>query len=145
MATRKYINIKRVKGKFHCGEVNIPWGTEFYVSEDGFISVLYKDRECKLCWETSENAYRYFAYNDDGQGELRKKLINETHDLMAQVRDRDVEFERFFHSQTALKYKKDPNNDTEWSWNRLKVHTAPIADLEEIKRIVLKMKRGEAA
>ena len=60
--------------------------------------------------------------------------------VMAKV-DKDNEFGKLFDDIVAMKYKKNPNDDTEWSWDRLKIHQAPIEDLRYLKRIFKGMKK----
>lgn len=137
----KYINICRVKAEdMICGYVNLPYGTECYSSYNGMLYFI-KDGEPKvLCSATSERGYQWFAYNEDGQGIERKRIINECIDIMAKMPDKDEKFGAFLYDAIAMKYKKNPNDMTEWSWDRAKVHTAPIADLEHIRGMLLKMK-----
>ena len=57
--------------------------------------------------------------------------------------DKDNEFAKLFDDLTAMRYKKNPDDETEWSWNRLKVHQAPIEDLKYLKNIFKQMKKIE--
>ena len=136
---RKYINIRRIKGdRFPCGHLNIPYGNEFYV-EGQFICIDMDGAKKPVCWETSERAYTDFAYDDDGRGIERKQLINECHDMMARIPNKDEEFVKFFDDAVAMRYKKHPKDTNEWSWDRYKVHTAPVEDLRHIKDVILTM------
>lgn len=135
-----YFNTKRIKQKVHCGEVNLPYGTFFDVDEQGFIYTIKDGVKLQICWETSEFAYKNFAWDADGNGKERYQIINECIDLMAQI-DKDTEFVKLFDDIVAMKYKKHPDDDSEWSWDRLKVHRAPIEDLRYMKRIFDSMKK----
>lgn len=137
-----YINIHRIKRKAHCGEVNIPYGTEFDVDEQRFLYCVQNGEKRQICWETSETAYKDFAWDDDGNGVERMKLIEECIKLMARI-DKDNEFEKLFVDLVAMKYKKNPNDDNEWSWDRYKVHHAPIEDLKYLKKVFEGMKKIE--
>lgn len=129
----KYINVIRIKGdKFIGGHVNIPYGTECK-AVDGVIITNQNGKDHPICLETSERAYRDFAYNEDGNGIERKKLINDCIDIMSTIPDKDVKFGFLFDDQIAMQYKKHPEDKTEWSWDRFKVHTAPIDDLRYLK------------
>lgn len=138
----KYFNIKRIKQKVHCGEVNIPYGTEFDVDDQNFIYTIQNGVKKQICWETSEFAYKNFAYDVDGKGKERIELITECIDIMSRI-DKDNEFAKLFDDLTAMRYKKNPDDETEWSWNRLKVHQAPIEDLKYLKNIFKQMKKIE--
>ena len=124
-----YINISRIKKLCHCGEVNIPFGTEFDVDDQGFLYTYINDEKKQICLETSETAYKYFAYNVDGCGEERKDLIKQSVDVMGHI-DKSVAFCGLLSDPIFMKYKKHPLDDSEWSWDRLKVHKAPISDLK---------------
>lgn len=135
-----YINIHRIKRKVHCGEVNIPYGTEFDVDEQRFLYCIQNGIKKQICWETSEFAYQNFAWNEDGNGIERMKLIDECIKLMAQI-DKDVEFGKLFDDFVAMKYKKNPNDNTEWLWDRYKVHHAPIEDLVYLQKRFTTMRK----
>lgn len=135
-----YINIKRIKQHCHCGEVNLPFGTEFDVDDQNFIYTIQNGVKKQICWETSEFAYQYFAYNVDGHGEERMDLIRRCIDEMRLI-DKSEEFGKLFDNFIAMKYKKNPLDMTEWSWDRLKVHKAPIEDLEYLLWVFKGMKK----
>lgn len=133
----KYINIVRIKGdNFLCGHANFPYGTEFDTMANGAIYTIKDDVVYPICFETSERAYTCFAYNEDGRGVERMAIINECIERMAKIVDKYNKFEVFTHDATAMKYKKHPEDLTEWSWDREKVHKAPVEDLERIREIV---------
>jgi hypothetical protein len=136
----KYINITRVKADdMICGRVNIPCGTEFQTDENGLLYFI-KDGEKKyLCKATSERGFQWFAYDEDGNGRKRSDLIKECRNIMAAMPDKNEKFEAFFSDFTAMKYKKFPEDMREWSWNREKVHTAPLSDLEHIRSMLIEM------
>lgn len=94
----------------------------------------------QICWETSEFAYKNFAYNVDGNGKERMQLITECIEIMAKV-DKDNEFGKLFDDTVAMRYKKHPEDNTEWSWDRLRVHQAPIEDLKYLKTLLSGMKK----
>lgn len=125
-----YINIHRIKDKVHDGECNIPFGTPFEVDADGFLYTTNEEGVAfRICWETSERAYRDFAYNADGCGEERKDIIKDCIDIMAHINKTEA-FGSLLYDPVFMRYKKHKNDDTEWSWDRLKVHKAPISDLK---------------
>ena len=137
----KYITACRVKADdMICGYVNLPWGTECETTDSGMLYFVKDGKPKVLCSATSERGYQWFAYNEDGLGIERKRIINESIDIMAKMPDKDEKFSAFLYDATAMKYKKNPNDMNEWAWDRAKVHTAPIADLEHIRGMLLKMK-----
>ena len=127
-----YINIKRIHGRVHCGEVNLPYDTEFDVDDQNFLYTTIDGVKKRICWETSEFAYQNFAYNEDGNGIERDKLIHECIDIMKDI-NKDVEFVKLFDDFVAMKYKDDPKDMKTWAWDRLKVHRAPLGDLRYLK------------
>lgn len=67
----KYITHHRFKELALCGErLNIPYGTE--LDTEGCVIVMPDGRA--ICYATSENAKRHFAWNDDGKGLERGAL-----------------------------------------------------------------------
>lgn len=137
----KYITACRVKtDDMICGYVNLPWGTECETAENGMLYFIQDGTPKVLCSATSERGYQWFSYNEDGQGIERKRIIKECVDIMAKMPDKDEKFAAFLTDATAMKYKKRPDDTIEWSWDRAKVHTAPISDLEHIRGMLYKMK-----
>lgn len=134
-----YINIHRIKDLVHDGECNIPFGTPFEVDSDGFLYTLDDEgKPFRVCWETSERAYRDFAYNADGCGEERKDVINDCIDTMSHI-NKDEHFGSLLYDPVCMRYKKNQNDSSEWSWDRLKVHKAPIADLKYMQTVFKSM------
>ena len=60
----KYINRKRYKKKCIQGEVNIPYASEFECNSNGLITYDNKP----VCYNTSQDAYDYFARDDGADG-----------------------------------------------------------------------------
>lgn len=131
----KYINIVRVKADdLICGHANIPYGKDIEQEDNGVLYYVDKKGEkLYLCMATSERGYKWFAYNEDGKGVERKAIINECIDKMSVMINKETKFEAFLYDATAMKYKKHPEDTTEWSWERSKIHTAPIEDLLHIR------------
>ena len=67
-----YICFNRFKQNALCGEVNIPYGTK--LDEINNV-IIYCGNP--ICYIKSQNAYDYFARNDDGKGLERGKLTAE--------------------------------------------------------------------
>lgn len=67
----RYITHNRFKGLAACGEqLNLPYGTELETVGDFLVTAEGK----AVCFDTSENAKRHFARNDDGRGLERGAL-----------------------------------------------------------------------
>lgn len=66
-----YITHNRYRGLAACGKrLNLPYGTELETAGDFIIT---KDGK-PICYDTSEEAKRHFARNDDGRGLERGAL-----------------------------------------------------------------------
>jgi hypothetical protein len=126
----EYICYKRFKQTAICGSVNITYGTELE-AKDGII-YHYQNQ---VCYTTSQNAYDYFAINDDGKGIERGKL---TADIISTLAKRDAKhqarWDKVWADLSLLKYKR-PEHADHWLWNH-DFYCAPIADLERIKQMI---------
>ena len=81
----KYITFQRFKGIAICGEINLPALTEVKLKGN----MLYQDNKPTYIF-TSENAHKYFARNDDGQGMERGRL---TQQIQKILRNRDKHYQ----------------------------------------------------
>ena len=133
-----YILVKGMKKLCHCGEVNLPFGTPAFV-QDKFICVRDGDTVKPLCLEHSETAFRYFAWNGDEKGEERKDLINSCIDEMSRIYNKDEQFATLIFDPVCMRYKRNTLDDSEWIWDRDKVHKAPIGDLKYMLMIFKSM------
>lgn len=126
----EYICYKRFKQTAICGNVNIPYGTVL-AAENGIISNNGKP----ICYTKSQNAYDYFARNDDEKGLERGKL---TADIISTLAKRDAKhqarWDKVWADLSLLKYKR-PEHADHWLWNH-DFYCAPIADLERIKQMI---------
>lgn len=120
------------RARFHglSGTVNLPRGTEAeevggYILVDGKV----------ICTSRSQNAYDYFARNDDGKGLLRGKL---TTAIKKELERRDAEYQKRWNKvwddPLCEKYKRTEHADF-WVWN-FEFYHAPIFDLRHIARLV---------
>ena len=127
----RYVCFKRFKSNAICGSVNITYGTELE-AKDGII-YHYQNR---VCYTTSQNAYDYFARNDDGKGLERGKLTAEIIKLLNNRKDGKYQnrWDRIWGDLSLLKYKR-PEHADHWLWNH-DFYCAPIADLERIKQMI---------
>lgn len=125
-----YIAIKRARFLSLSGDVNIPYGTKIDCV-DGILSIEGKP----LCADHSQNAYDFFARDDDGNGLLRGKL---TQAIQAVLQKRDkghqARWDKVWADTVCQKYKRADHTDY-WLWNH-DFFNAEIADLHHIAAIV---------
>lgn len=125
-----YITIKRARFKGLCGEVNLPHGTT--VSRSGNCLVY---QGLPLCTVTSQNAYDFFARDDDGHGEERGELTQAIQKALAK---RDAGYQerwnRIWADQRCRKYKRTEHADY-WLWN-FEFYNAPLCDLQHIAALI---------
>ena len=128
-----YICFNRFKQKALCGEVNIPYGTKLY-EINNIISYCGNP----ICYTKSQNAYDYFARNDDGKGLERGKLTAEIIKLLnrkdGKYQDR---WDRIWGDLSLLKYKR-PEHPDYWLWN-FDFFNASIEELNRIKSMILEV------
>lgn len=125
-----YITIKRARFQSISGPVNLPYGTEIQ-AEDGFLTI----EGAPLCGDHSQNAYDFFARNDDGQGEERGKLIQAIRKVL-EKRDADhqTRWDKVWADKLCQKYKRAEHADF-WLWNH-DFFNASIPDLRHIAALV---------
>lgn len=134
----QYVVHRRFKHKCLCGNVNLPYGTECEL-QGGIITKGGRP----LVAATSENAYQYFARNDDGHGLERGKLTQEIlstlrgwHDsrIPAENDKYDRAWERIWSDATLHKFKRHEYADY-WLWNRA-FFDAEISELQNILKVI---------
>lgn len=130
MEYNHYITVRRARIVGICGEVNIPYGTEIEAA-DGFL--LFEGKP--LCATDSQNAYDYFAANDDGCGLERGKLTRTIIDCLAK-RDNGYQkrWDIIWEDTLCPKYRRSDHED-HWLWNYDFYH-APILDLYHIAGLI---------
>lgn len=126
-----YITIKRARFESISGPVNLPYGTKVQCGEDGFLHL----EGAPLCGVYSQNAYDFFAWNDDGQGEERGRL---TQAIRKTLEKRDANhqarWDKVWADETCQQYKR-PEHADYWLWNH-RFYNAPITDLRHIAALV---------
>lgn len=134
MISMEYICYKRFKQTAICGNVNIPYGTVL-AAENGIISNNGKP----ICYTKSQNAYDYFARNDDGKGLERGKLTAEIIKLLNNRKDGKYQdrWDIIWDDLSLLKYKR-PEHDDYWLWN-FDFFNASIEELNRIKSMILEV------
>lgn len=130
-----YIVSNRFKARAICGDLNLPEGT-LLTSANGFILCP----QGPVCAVASQNAYDYFAQNDDGKGKERGEL---THDILRRLKKlkkqkerNDIIWGKIWEDALCLKYKRIEHAD-HWLWN-YDFYNAPIDDLKYIRNLIMK-------
>lgn len=113
-------------GKAICGEVTLSAGTE--CTEIG--GIIYHNARA-VCRVGSNNAYKYFARNDDGNGLKRGELIKTIKGALALQDEHTYErWHRVMNCPVCKQFDRNPNGDT-WEWS-LAFYNASIATLEHM-------------
>lgn len=131
MNNMKYITHQRFKKPCLRGSVNIPALT---ICETVENIIVYNGKP--VCFTTSEDAYQYFARNDDGQGLRRGKL---TRAIQKKLENRSdplyqTRWDAIWNDLICQKYKRTDHSD-HWLWNH-DFFNAPIEDLQYIARLI---------
>lgn len=125
-----YIVRKRARFNSINGPVNLPYGTPVE-AVDGFL--VHNGRA--LCATTCENAHRYFARNDDGNGKTRGALIDA---ITAKLERKDANHQKrwdlIWEDQAAEKLRH-PDHADHWLWGHA-FFEADLADLEHIAALI---------
>ena len=125
-----YITIKRTRFNSISGPVNLPYGTAVECT-DGVLTIDGQP----LCADHSQNAYDFFARNDDGNGLERGKLtqaIRKT--LKKKDKYHQVRWDKIWADSMCQKYKRIEHVDY-WLWN-YDFYNAKIPDLRHIASLV---------
>lgn len=126
----KYITIKRTRIACISGDINLPYGTEV----DFIDNALYHNNK-PICSIRSQNAYDYFARNDDNNGLERGKLtqlIIKT--LSNRDKDHQSRWDKIWADSICNKYKRTDYDDY-WLWGH-DFYNAEISDLIHIKNLI---------
>ena len=121
-----YIVIKQAKIKSILGSVNLPYGTEVQETTGG---LYFKEKP--LCATTSQNAYDYFSYNDDGFGLERGKLVQSIKNTLTH---NSSLWDKVWKDKICQKYKRHEYAD-HWLWSH-EFYNAPIEDLRYIAEMI---------
>lgn len=124
-----YIVTRRFKAKTMSGIVNLPYGTACELKKN---TIYYNNKP--LCFSTSENAHKYFARDDDGNGKQRGEL---THEIMRILQKNQPAWDRIWGDLSVRKYKRK-EHENHWLWNH-DFYNAPIDDL----KYILKLAKGK--
>lgn len=125
-----YITIKRARFRSISGDANIPYNTKIDCL-NGVLSINGNP----LCGDHSQNAYDFFARNDDGNGLLRGKLTQAIQQLLSK-RDtqHQTRWNKVWNDTTCQKYKRKEHTNY-WLWNH-DFYNASIYDLQYIAKLI---------
>ena len=125
-----YIATRRFKAHCYSGHVNIPATTELE-ERDGLLSL----NGAPICLSTSQQAYDFFARNDDGCGMERGRLTAEIRKRLAK-RDKGYQarWDRIWADQRCQHFRR-PEHDDHWVWS-FDFYNAEVADLQYILNLV---------
>lgn len=130
MSGGRYIARKRARFKGFNGPVNIPWGAVLE-EQDGLLFW----NSAAVCGIKSQNAFDYFSQDNDGQGQLRGKLVGA---IMSTLEKRDAGYQarwnKVWEDPRCQRYKR-PEHEDWWVWN-FDFYNAPISDLQHIAELV---------
>ena len=130
MIPMEYVAYKRARFNATCGPVNIPFGSILRVEGD----FLYWN-DLPVCAVTSQNAYDFFARNDDGQGLERGALVNA---IRLRLQKRDGEYQRRWNKvwgdSVSRRYRRKDQEDY-WLWS-FDFYNAPVEDLRHIAALI---------
>lgn len=127
---KEYVIHKRFKGRAICGEVNLPAKTPCY-EENGFI---YWQGN-RLFAAVSENAHRFCARNDDGNGLRRGEMILRIQNLLARKdKNHQKRWNRIWTSPLCQPLKREDYGDY-WLWGQA-FYDAGIDTLESIWKLI---------
>ena len=122
----QYIVHTDFNGKAICGEVTLSAGTEC----TEINGIIYHNARA-LCRVGRENAYKYFARNNDGNGLKRGELIKTIKDTLAINDEHSYErWHRVMNCPVCKQFDGNPNGDR-WEWN-LAFYNASIPTLEHM-------------
>lgn len=124
----EYIIYKRFATKAISGAVDIPEGT-VCTEKDG---IIYHG-DAPLCFVNSENAYQYFARNNDGKGLERGGLITAIKNALST--DDEHTYERWYRVWNAPVCQQFNRGGDTWLWN-FAFYNADIAYLKHILGII---------
>lgn len=124
-----YITYKRFKGMAICGCVNIPAQSSCELDR-GFI--VYNSK--RICSASSENAYRFFARDDDGYGMKRGYLTTSIQMQLSKSKHHQKRWDKVWSDPICQKYRRIEHAD-HWLWNH-DFFNASIEDLMHIANLV---------
>ena len=128
----EYITTSRFKTKAICGEMNLPYATKCECVDD---YITYNGQP--LCYIKSQNAFDYFAINDDNKGLERGDLIKKITKCLANPNNHQERWDKIWADKSLYKFKRNEEfiGDDTWLWN-YKFYTAHIYDLQYIYNLI---------
>lgn len=128
----EYITTSRFKTKAICGEINLSYATKCECVDD---YITYKGKT--LCYIKSQNAFDYFARNDDDKGLERGNLIKKIIKCLANPNNSQKRWNKIWANKSLYKFKRDEEfiGDDTWLWN-YNFYNAHIYDLKYIYNLI---------
>ena len=122
----QYIVHTDFNGKSISGEVNFPAGTEC----TEINGVIYHNARA-VCRVDSNNAYKHFARNNDGNGMKRGELIKTIKETLALQDEHTYErWHRVMNCPVCKQFDRNPDGDV-WEWS-LAFYNASIPTLQHM-------------
>ena len=126
----RYITRKRFKKKCIQGFVNFPYNTVFDCLDNGMITY----NNLPVCYNTSQDGLDYFCRDDDKQGIVRGKLIEDILKFTSNKKDINKynEIWKYLWNNDIIKNKfKRSDHDDVWLWD-FKFYNASIQELQNV-------------
>lgn len=138
----EYVVTQRYRRRCLGGDVNLPYGT-VCTEQSKVISV--KDTGVPLCLNTSQDAYDFFARNDDGKGLERGELIRRIRKLLQvpagspppkkALDAHKRRWAKLWGDNSLTRFRCAKEHPDYWVWN-FDFYNAEIKDLTRIYNIV---------
>lgn len=133
----RYVVTSRIRKTVLCGDVNLPYGTECYTVDCAGTKAIACDKGI-LSVVTSQDAYDFFAQNDDENGKERGALTKSIIRALTPHNNHDIKtqdkWNRIWKNSLCQKYKRSDIDD-HWLWN-YEFYNAPISDLKYIANLI---------
>lgn len=132
----KYITRKPAKFKAITGKtISIPAYKPLEAKEVPNVGILLYYKDQPICAVGSEISHQYCAYDDDGQGKQRGKLIDSITALL-ETRDDDYQkrWDKLWESSQANALRREDYEDF-WVWGE-KFYQSPVLMLNYIQGLI---------
>jgi hypothetical protein len=125
-----YITTHRFKQKSLSGPTNLPYATPCTTA-----GPIIRCGGKSLCYTTSQNAYDYFARDDDGHGLERGRLTAEIRSRLEKKDDNhQARWDKLWADERANKLRRADHQDF-WVWS-FDFYNAEISELEHVLSLI---------